>query len=194
MWVSGAGKNTILHLLSKNDPEYKEVISYKTRLLRPWETHWLDFHSMTRESFEQDIKAWLFLEHAQVYGWSDYYGTKRSDIIDGLLQWRILIKEIDMQWIQQIAANDHLFYTQSLRIFLDLPEEVMIRRITSRAPISDEELHRRLSTAVEERRLAKQFATKIISAAWSIEEVYNAVNQYIISFLDDRKFAPPYDL
>lgn len=183
MWVSGAGKNTILHLLSKNNPEYREVISYKTRPLRPWEAHWVDFYSMTKEAFEHDIKAWFFLEYAHVYGWSDYYWTKRSDITDWLLQWHVLIKEIDMQWIQQIAQSDYWLYTESLRIFLDLPEEVMIRRITSRAPITDEELHRRLLTAVEERELAKQYATTIISAAWTIDEVYHAVHEYIKWFL-----------
>lgn len=182
MWVSWAGKNTILHLLSKNNPDFREVISYKTRQLRPWEVHWVDFHSMTKEEFEKDIKNNSFLEHAHVYWWSDYYGTKRDDIINWLSQWYTLIKEIDMQWIQQIAQNDNELFTHSLRIFLDLPDEIMIRRITSRAPISDQDLHRRLSTAVEERTLAKQYCTTILPATWSIEEVYRLVYEYIKSF------------
>jgi dephospho-CoA kinase len=70
-----------------------------------------------------------------------------------------------------------------VRIFLDLPEEVMIGRITARAPISDEELDRRLVTAVEERILAKQYATIIIPAIGSIEEVYHSVYEYIKTYL-----------
>lgn len=183
MGVSGAWKNTVLHLLSKNNPEFREIISYKTRPLRPWEIDWVDFHSMTRQSFEHAIETWDFLEYAKLYWGEDYYWTKRLDIANWLSQWYILIKEIDMQWIEQIAHNDHPLYAKSLRIFLDLPEEVMIKRITTRAPIAEEELQRRIHTAVEERRLAKQYATTIISAAWTIDEVYHKVYEYIKTFL-----------
>ena len=186
MWVSGAWKNTILHLLSKNNPDYKEVISYKTRPLRPWEVDWIDYHYMILEDFSNDIKNGSFLEYAQVYWWKDYYWTKRNDIVYGLWQWHILMKEIDMQWIQQIAQNDNTLYNESLRIFLDLSEEVMIKRITSRAPISHDDLQRRLQTAINERNLAKRYASIIISAEWTIEEVYNEVYNYIKSFLNNK--------
>jgi dephospho-CoA kinase len=59
----------------------------------------------------------------------------------------------------------------------------MVRRITARAPISDEELDRRLLTAVEERALAKQYATVVIPAIGSIEEVYHSVYEYIKTYL-----------
>jgi dephospho-CoA kinase len=45
---------------------------------------------------------------------------------------------------------------------LDIPEELMIKRITSRAPISDEDLKRRLKRANEERELAKKLCNYII--------------------------------
>jgi guanylate kinase len=69
-----------------------------------------------------------------------------------------------MQGVEKLAHDEHDLFESSLRIFLDLSEESMVRRITSRAPISHEELHRRLQSAHQERLMAKEYASVILSA------------------------------
>lgn len=183
MWVSWAGKNTILHLLTERNHWFKQVISYKTRPLRPLEVNHVDYHYMSNEDFQKSIEQGVFLEYATLHWWQYYYGTKRSDIIDWLQAWDIILKEIDMQWIESMAQHHHELYQESFRVFLDLSDESMIRRITSRAPISDEELAKRLHSATKERQLAKEYASVIISAEWTIEEVYQSVITAIQQFL-----------
>lgn len=183
LWVSWAWKNTILQLLVQRHPELHQIISCKTRPLRPNEINGKDYHYMTNEIFLQEIKNWTFLEYAVLHGWQFYYGTRKKDIIEWLSEGHILIKEIDMQGIEKLAHDEHDLFESSLRIFLDLSEESMIRRITSRAPISNEELHRRLQSAHQERLMAKQYASVILSAEWTIEDVYASVNSHVVTYL-----------
>jgi dephospho-CoA kinase len=53
---------------------------------------------------------------------------------------------------------------------LDIPDEIMIQRITSRAPISPEDLKRRLERAQEEREKAKKLCNHIVMTDLSLEE------------------------
>lgn len=183
MWVSWAGKNTILRLLAQRHDNYTEIISYKSRPLRPWEIDGKDYHYMSEEDFEKAIHEWIFLEYAKVHN-TYYYGTKKSDILDGLAAGKILLKEIDMQWVKHLSDIQPDIYASSLRIFMDLDEETMIQRITSRAPISPDELQKRLQSAAVERELAHTYATHIVSAKGSIEEVYERVEQIIKNSLE----------
>lgn len=183
LWVSWAWKNTILQLLVQRHPELHQVISCKTRPLRPSEINGKDYHYMTNETFQQEIKNWTFLEYAILHWWQFYYGTRKKDIIAWLSDGYILIKEIDMQWIEKLSQDEHDLFESSMRIFLDLSEESMVHRITRRAPISDEELHRRLQSAHQERLMAKEYASVILFAEWTIEEVYTLVNTHVETYL-----------
>ena len=64
----------------------------------------------------------------------------------------------------------------------------MVRRITSRAPTPAEEVERRITSAKSERILAKQYCNKIISAEWTIEEVYNEVLQLVNEFIHQNNY------
>jgi guanylate kinase len=79
------------------------------------------------------------------------------------MEGKVLLKEMDLQGMASIAHNHKEIYDDTLRIFITLSDEVMISRITTRAPISDEELHKRLITAAGEREQAKIYASHIVN-------------------------------
>jgi hypothetical protein len=44
-------------------------------------------------------------------------------------------------------------------------------------------LHRRLQSAHQERLMAKEYASVILSAEWTIEDVYALVNSHVETYL-----------
>lgn len=66
-------------------PEFglTQIISCKTRPLRPDETHGTDYHYFTDEAFEKAVEEKVFIEHVKVYG-IYRYGTKKDDVIAAL--------------------------------------------------------------------------------------------------------------
>ncbi len=187
MWVSWAGKNTVLHLLKERNPTFQDVLSYKTRPLRPGEVDGVNYHYLTNEQFRNEIDKWSFLEYAELYGYGHLYWTKKSDIVDGINAGKVLLKEMDLQGMRSIAMHHKDIYEDALRIFITLSDEVMIRRITTRAPISDEELHKRLITAAGEREQAKIYASHIVNWEGTVEEVYQLVANIVHDYLAKKQ-------
>lgn len=184
LWgVSWAWKNTMMRLLVERHNDYKQLLSYKTRPLREWEKSWIDYNYVTEEEFQKAIEDWVFLEYAKVHNMY-YYGTKKTDVLVWLQNNQTLIKEIDVQWIKDIAENHPDIYDNTLRIFLDLSEDIMIERITHRALVTQEELAQRLHSAHIEREQAKKYCQFVVSAAWSIEEVYARVEKCIAEYME----------
>lgn len=158
-WVSWSGKWVIMDEILKQE-EITLVQSYVTRPMRPWEINWQRYNFISEELFKKMIENWEFLEYEQVHkGW--YYWTKLQELIDLLSQWKSPIKEIDMKWLEKIKS-EHKIDGKFTSIFFDIPEDIMIKRITWRSPISPEELQNRLNSAQIERELAKNLCDHII--------------------------------
>ena len=181
-WVSGSWKNTTLDLLTQRNPQFKEIVSYTSRPIRENEKQGINYNYISLEQFQQWIDAWYFLEYAKNHN-TNYYGTKNSDLEWLLNQWYIVFKEMSVQWIEQIMRNHKDLSERTFSIFLDLSEETMVRRITSRAPTPTEEVERRIMSAKTERVLAKEYCNRVISAEWTIEEVYNEVLHLVNEFI-----------
>ena len=92
---SGAGKSTIINAASDEIGEYYFSISTTTRAPRIGEENGVDYFFVTKESFEEDIKAGNFLEYAQVHG--NYYGTSLKPVRDALEENKLVIFDIDVQ-------------------------------------------------------------------------------------------------
>lgn len=167
MWVSGAGKTTVLQtswILS--DPNFSYVQSYTTRWLRKWEVNGEKYHHITHYDFTTSIDRGEFLERATVH--KDYlYGTKYEDIVWPLANWVNTIKEIEIYGLMDIQDDEKIpgLYTT---VFLDIPAEVMKERICSRWAVSDDELLKRLESANLERTEAKKRCDYIIDASQAL--------------------------
>lgn len=181
LWVSWAGKWTLignikaLHLENIHIP-----LSYKTRAIRENEVNGVDSWFISRADFFAWVQAGLFLEYALVHD-LDYYGTKYEDVIEnGIEKWKTVIKELDVIGLQELRKLRPDLDSAYTTIFLNIPEEVLKQRIAQRwAFMSDEELEKRLKSAIFEEEQARVLCDHIIDATQSPQHVLDEVLEII---------------
>ncbi len=142
---SGAGKTSLLKALVETEEQVRVSISHTTRPMRPGEVDGVDYHFVSRETFNEMVEAGAFLEHAEVFG--NYYGTSESGIRDQLETGQDVILEIDWQGASQV--RERLPETVSIFILPPTPEALR-QRLKGRGQDSDEVIRRRLGEAREE--------------------------------------------
>jgi guanylate kinase len=125
---SGAGKTTLVKLLSKNR-NFQISISHTTRKPRPNEISDKDYYFISQEKFEVLIKNEEFLEHAKVF--NHFYGTTRSPVIEKLEKSENVIFDIDWQGADQIK-NKKLNYKLITFFILPPSKEVLFERLSNR--------------------------------------------------------------
>lgn len=74
---SGVGKDTVIEELTRRTG-IKRAITSTSRPPRPNERDGVDYHFMSRETFEEKVARRDFLEHAEVYG--DLKGLERAEL------------------------------------------------------------------------------------------------------------------
>jgi guanylate kinase len=142
---SGSGKSTLVNELLKLVPNLEFSISYTTRALRGSEQNGKQYHFVTREKFEQMIRAGEFLEHANFDG--NYYGTARSFLKEAGLKGHDLLLDIDVQGAEQIKRN----LTDAVSIFVLPPDRKTLEwRLRNRSEDAEDVINRRLVTASRE--------------------------------------------
>jgi|TARA_Y100000389_G_scaffold178063_1_gene190887 guanylate kinase len=125
---SGAGKTTLVNLLSKID-NFKISISHTTREPRPNEIKDKDYYFVDEEKFERLIKNEEFLEYAKVF--NNFYGTTRTPVIDNLNKGKNVLFDIDWQGADQIK-NKKLDYKLITFFILPPSKKVLFERLSSR--------------------------------------------------------------
>ena len=125
---SGAGKTTLVKLLSKNKNFYISV-SHTTRKPRHSEIADKDYYFVNNEKFEQLIKNEEFLEYAKVF--SHLYGTTRTPVIEKLEKGENVIFDIDWQGADQIK-NKELNYKLITFFILPPSKKVLFDRLSNR--------------------------------------------------------------
>jgi len=139
---SGGGKSTILNEILNDNNQIEYSVSYTTRPPRGYEQNGIHYNFVSREAFEQMIKAGDFLEHAQFAG--HYYGTSISYIQSRLAQGKHVIMDIDVQGAAQISSKDIPY----VKIFLMPPSlKILKERLINRKTDSPEEIEKRLQIA-----------------------------------------------
>jgi guanylate kinase len=170
---SGAGKTTLVKLLSKNKHFYISV-SHTTRKPRPNEIPNQDYYFVNQEKFEGLIKNEEFLEFAKVF--NHFYGTTRTPVIEKLEKGENVIFDIDWQGADQIK-NKKLNYKLITFFILPPSKEVLFERLSNR-DMKDKLI-------VEERM--KEFSRDVLH--WinydyvivndNLEECYSKINNLI---------------
>ena len=125
---SGAGKTTLVSLLSKLD-NFEVSISHTTRKPRPNEIPDKDYFFVSNEKFERLIKNEEFLEYAKVF--NNLYGTTRTPVIDKLNKGKNVLFDIDWQGADQIK-NKKLDYKLITFFILPPSKEVLFERLSNR--------------------------------------------------------------
>ena len=125
---SGAGKTTLVKLLSKNKSFYISV-SHTTRKSRPNEIADKDYYFVNNEKFERLIKNEEFLEYARVF--NHLYGTTITPVIEKLEKCEHVIFDIDWQGADQIK-NKRLNYKLITFFILPPSKKVLFERLSNR--------------------------------------------------------------
>ena len=125
---SGAGKTTLVKLLSKNK-KFHISISHTTRKPRVGEVTDQDYYFINEKKFEGLIKNEEFLEYAKVF--NHLYGTTRTPVIEKLEKGENVIFDIDWQGADQIK-NKKLNYKLITFFILPPSKEILFERLSNR--------------------------------------------------------------
>ena len=125
---SGAGKTTLVKLLSKNR-DFHISISHTTRKPRINEIQDKDYHFVDNNEFENLIKEGEFLEYAKVF--NHFYGSTKTPVINNLKNGKNVIFDIDWQGAEQIK-NKKLEYKLITFFVLPPSKKVLFDRLSNR--------------------------------------------------------------
>jgi len=185
---SGAGKTTLVNLLSKNN-NFEISISHTTRKPRPNEESGKDYYFVTDQEFKRLIKNEEFLEYAKVF--NNYYGTTRTPVIDSLNKGKNVLFDIDWQGADQIK-NKNLDFKLITFFILPPSKEILYERLSNR-DMKDKLI-------VEERM--KQFERDVLH--WinynyvvindNLDKCYNKIQNLILAEINNgsKDYDPEY--
>ena len=125
---SGAGKTTLVNLLSKQD-DFKISISHTTRQPRPSEIPNKDYYFVNENEFNRLIRNEEFLEYAKVF--NNFYGSTRTPVINKLNKKINVLFDIDWQGADQIK-NKKLDYKLISFFILPPSKEELFDRLSNR--------------------------------------------------------------
>ena len=125
---SGAGKTTLVKLLSKNR-DFHISISHTTRKPRINEIQDKDYHFVNNDKFESLIKKDEFLEYAKVF--NHFYGSTKTPVINNLKSGKNVVFDIDWQGAEQIK-NKKLEYKLITFFVLPPSKKVLFDRLSNR--------------------------------------------------------------
>ncbi len=156
---SGAGKSTIIEHASSKIGEYYFSISTTTRMPREGEVDGVDYYFVSKEAFEEDIKAGSFLEYATVHG--NYYGTSLKPVNEALEAGKLVIFDIDVQGHRLVRAKMGKLVTSA---FITPPTlQELEKRLYARSTDKDDVIKRRVENAKEEIQAIGEFDFIIIN-------------------------------
>ena len=143
---SGTGKTTIIKELMKEFSELEFSISATTRKPRGNEKNGVEYFFLTKEYFQEKIKAEEFVEYKNVY--ENYYGTLKSYVNRSLKESKNIIFDVDVQGALEIKKE---YPDDSVMIFIYPPsiEDLKIR-LEIRGTDSSEIIEKRLKYAEKE--------------------------------------------
>ena len=125
---SGAGKTTLVNLLSKKN-NFEISVSHTTRNPRPNEYPGKDYHFVSDQEFKRLIKKEEFLEYAKVF--NNYYGTTKTPVIDSLNEGKNVLFDIDWQGAEQIK-NKNLDFKLITFFILPPSKDILYKRLLNR--------------------------------------------------------------
>ncbi|MFA6721955.1 MAG: guanylate kinase [Bacilli bacterium] len=150
---SGVGKGTVrdaLFAMKGHDLVYS--VSMTTRPPRAGEVHGHDYYFVTREEFEENIRAGKMLEHAEFIG--NYYGTPLEAVSENLNAGLEVVLEIEVQGAEQVRQK----MPEAVFIFIAPPSlDSLYNRLRRRGTESEEVIRQRIEKAKREINLAYKY-------------------------------------
>jgi guanylate kinase len=156
---SGAGKSTIIQASSSEIGSYTFSISTTTRKPRVGEEDGVDYFFVSKEAFEEDIKAGNFLEYAQVH--DNYYGTSLRPVHKALKEGKLIIFDIDIQGHRLVRAKMNAITTS---VFITPPSlKALEHRLRQRCTDNERVINQRIKNAKIEIQAINEYDFTIIN-------------------------------
>ncbi|MEI8033686.1 MAG: guanylate kinase [Chlorobiaceae bacterium] len=176
---SGTGKSTIARQVLSRLSNLRFSVSATTREKRAGEEDAVNYYFLTREDFEEKIRAGGFIEHEFFFG--NHYGTlldKTREAIEGGTN---LLFDLDVKGALNLKR---LFPDNSLLIFIKPPSiEVLEERLKGRDSEDEESLKVRLERSRLELGYADRFDEVIVND--DLSKAVETVTAIISKFLSN---------
>ncbi len=171
--AAGTGKGTVNGMLLRDYPNFAFSVSATTRAPRPGEVDGREYHFLTREEFEEQIKNDGVIEYTEYCG--NYYGTLKSEL-KKLEEGKNLILEIEVEG----AMNIKRLYPESVAVFILPPDyDTLKNRLVNRGTNTPEDIENRMKRALEEFILVNQYDYAVVNhdgrAADAAQAIYEIV-------------------
>ena len=145
---SGVGKDTVWKTASPCLPTFQRAVTCTTRERRPGEVEGVNYHYVSAAQFDRMIRDDELVEWAEVHG--NRYGVPKSSIFVRVDAGNDVVCVIDVQGALKVRA----LFANSLLVFITPPPgreaQVLQERIEGRSAVDQDEMTRRLNTAVWE--------------------------------------------
>jgi guanylate kinase len=156
---AGSGKSTLIERLVAEVPVFSRVVTATTRAPRPGEVDGLHYHFLSADEFDDKVEAGEFLEWAWVHQ-KNRYGTLKSAVLGPLGAGRSLVIAIDVQGVESFrraASENPLLSSHMVTVFVNLAIDELRVRLAGRGTDGQDEIDRRMQTAIEELRQKNHF-------------------------------------
>lgn len=180
---SGVGKDTVLIRMRQLQCPFHYVVTATTRKRRGNEKEEIDYHFLSRETFQRMVDGGEFLEWAKVYG--NFYGVPKEEMRQALAKGMDVIVKVDVQGAATIKKQ----LPQAVCIFLQPPSmEDLENRLKGRNSENSADLNLRLGKAGKEMQDLSLFDYVITSHQGRIDEVISRIEVIIA---DEKLRAKP---
>ena len=172
--AAGTGKGTVNGMLLRDYPNFAFSVSATTRAPRPSEIDGREYHFLTREQFEEQIKNDGVIEYTEYCG--NYYGTLKSEL-SKLDEGKNLILEIETDG----AMNVKRLFPDSVAVFILPPDyDTLKSRLVNRGTNTPEDIERRMKRALEEFALVKDYDYVVVNEDGKADEAAQAIYEIVI--------------
>lgn len=171
---SGAGKSTVVKQFIKENPNVFLSVSCTTRAPRGDDTPDVTYHFISEEKFRDMLQKDGFLEWAQVYSASCFYGSPREPVEKAMAEGRNVILEIDIQGYRKVLEKR----PDAVGIFI-CPSSFknLEQRLRARKTETEERLNDRLRAARGELVNAHTYDYLVVNHDWN--EVPDALEKAV---------------
>ena len=133
-------------------------ISMTTRAPRAGETNGVEYHFVTKEKFEEEIKRGNLLEYANFC--DNYYGTPLDKVEEQLEAGQEVVLEIEVQGAMQVKQK----MPNAVYVFIAPPSmKALEQRLISRGTECKEVIEKRLAKARSELNVASEYGYIVIN-------------------------------
>ena len=142
---AGSGKGTLMKRLTEDYGNYALSVSMTTRAPRPGEVHGREYFFVSREEFEQKIKAGGLIEYASYV--ENYYGTPKTYVEEQIAAGKDVILEIEIQGALKVKKR----FPDAVLIFVLPPSvEELYQRLKKRGTETEDVIRKRMRRAADE--------------------------------------------